>query len=75
MTGRVLTSVRVDGQLIRVSTAGEGRPLLLITGLGGNIEMWDPSNAPSSGHIPAEPVAERIATFLGLSAQTSHAGS
>jgi poly(3-hydroxyoctanoate) depolymerase len=41
-TGRVLTFVRVDGHLIRVSTTGEGRPLLLIMGLGGNIEMWDP---------------------------------
>ncbi len=34
--------VRVDGHLIRVSIRGEGRPLLLIMGLGGNIEMWDP---------------------------------
>jgi poly(3-hydroxyalkanoate) depolymerase len=42
MTGRVLTFVRLDGHLVRVSTRGEGRPLLLIMGLGGNIEMWDP---------------------------------
>ena len=42
MTGRVLTCVRVDGHLVRVSIRGEGRPLLLIMGLGGNIEMWDP---------------------------------
>jgi poly(3-hydroxyoctanoate) depolymerase len=42
MTGRDLTFVRVDGHLVRVSTRGEGRPLLLIMGLGGNIEMWDP---------------------------------
>jgi len=42
MTGRGLTFVRVDGHLVRVSTRGEGRPLLLIMGLGGNIEMWDP---------------------------------
>ena len=39
---RVLTFVRVDGHLIRVSVRGEGRPLLLIMGLGGNIEMWEP---------------------------------
>ena len=38
----MLTFVRVDGQLIRVSVRGEGRPLLLVMGLGGNIEMWDP---------------------------------
>jgi poly(3-hydroxyoctanoate) depolymerase len=36
------TFVRVDGDLIRVSITGEGRPLLLIMGLGGNIEMWAP---------------------------------
>ena len=29
---RVLTFVRVDGHLIRVSVRGEGRPLLLIMG-------------------------------------------
>jgi poly(3-hydroxyalkanoate) depolymerase len=42
MRTRVLTFVRVDGHLVRVSVRGEGRPLLLIMGLGGNIEMWDP---------------------------------
>ena len=39
---RLLTFVRIDGRLIRVSVRGEGRPLLLVMGLGGNIEMWDP---------------------------------
>lgn len=39
---RVLTFGRIDGHLIRFSVRGEGRPLLLIMGLGGNIEMWDP---------------------------------
>ena len=34
--------VRIDRQLIRVSIRGEGSPLLLVMGLGGNIEMWDP---------------------------------
>ncbi len=42
MTDRILTFVRVDGHLVRVSVRGEGRPLLLIMGLGGNIEMWEP---------------------------------
>ena len=39
---RLLTFVRVDGDLVRVSVNGAGRPLLLIMGLGGNIEMWAP---------------------------------
>jgi poly(3-hydroxyalkanoate) depolymerase len=39
---RLLTFVRVDRRLIRVSIRGDGRPLLLVMGLGGNIEMWDP---------------------------------
>lgn len=40
--GRLLTFARVDGHLLRVSVRGRGRPLLLIMGLGGNIEMWRP---------------------------------
>ena len=51
MTGRVLTFVRVDGHLVRVSTTGEGRPLLLIMGLGGNIEMWDPLERALTGRV------------------------
>jgi pimeloyl-ACP methyl ester carboxylesterase len=39
---RLLNFVRVDGRLVRVSVRGEGLPLLLIMGLGGNIEMWEP---------------------------------
>ena len=34
--------VVVDGVRLRVRTAGKGRPLLLIMGVGGNIEMWHP---------------------------------
>ena len=34
--------VVVDGVRLRVRNAGDGRPLLLIMGLGGNIEMWHP---------------------------------
>ena len=34
--------VRAGGVSMRVARRGEGRPLLLITGIGANIEMWDP---------------------------------
>ena len=37
---RVLTFVRVDGRLIRVSVRGEGPPLLLIMGLGTQMLGW-----------------------------------
>ena len=39
---RLLSFARVDGSLVRVSVRGEGRPLLLVMGLGGNLEMWGP---------------------------------
>ena len=34
--------VDVDGIRIRTAIRGEGRPLLLVMGIGGNIEMWEP---------------------------------
>ena len=34
--------VHVDGLDIKVSVCGTGRPLLLVMGLGGNLEMWQP---------------------------------
>ena len=45
----LLTFVRVDGHLLRVSVRGEGRPLLLIMGFGGNVEMWGELEACLSG--------------------------
>ena len=36
------TYVRVDGHLLRVAVRGDGPAILLIMGLGGNIEMWAP---------------------------------
>ena len=34
--------VDVDGIRIRAAIRGEGQPLLLVMGIGGNIEMWEP---------------------------------
>ena len=34
--------VDVDGIRVRAAIRGEGRPLLLVIGIGGNIEMWHP---------------------------------
>lgn len=39
---RQVRYVEVDGLRLRASVRGEGRPLLLIMGLGGNLEMWEP---------------------------------
>jgi poly(3-hydroxyalkanoate) depolymerase len=80
---RLLTFVRVDGHLVRVSVRGEGRPLLLVMGLGGNIEMWDPLeqalngrgiqtiayDASGAGDSPARLVPLRMP---GLAAQAAH---
>jgi poly(3-hydroxyoctanoate) depolymerase len=38
----VTQRVQVDGMHLRVRVQGSGRPLLLVMGIGGNIEMWDP---------------------------------
>lgn len=45
-----LDFVRIDGHLVRVSVRGEGTPMLLIMGLGGNIEMWDPLERALNDH-------------------------
>jgi poly(3-hydroxyoctanoate) depolymerase len=39
---RDLRHVDVDGVRLRVAVRGAGRPLLLLMGIGGNIEMWEP---------------------------------
>jgi poly(3-hydroxyalkanoate) depolymerase len=80
---RLLTFARVDGSLLRVSVRGEGRPLLLMMGLGGNIEMWDPLerelnergiqtityDAPGTGESPARIIPRRM---CGLARQAAH---
>jgi poly(3-hydroxyalkanoate) depolymerase len=77
------TFARVDGHPVRVSIAGEGQPLLLIMGLGGNIEMWAPLerelhargfqtiayDASGTGHSPPRLVPLRP---HGLARQTAH---
>ena len=68
---------------MRVSIRGEGRPLLLIMGLGGNIEMWDPLeraltdrgiqtiayDASGTGDSPPRLVPQRM---HGLARQAAH---
>lgn len=80
---RLLTFVLVDGHLLRVSVRGEGRPLLLVMGLGGNIEMWDPLeralnrhgiqtiayDASGTGHSPTR---LRPSRMPGLARQAAH---
>ena len=80
---RVRTFVRIDRQLVRVSVRGAGRPLLLIMGLGGNIEMWDPLeralnargiqtiayDASGTGDSPPRLVPRRMG---GLARQAAH---
>ena len=34
--------VRVAGRRLRIAVSGEGPPLLLLNGIGGNLEMWAP---------------------------------
>jgi poly(3-hydroxyoctanoate) depolymerase len=80
---RLLDFLRVDGELVRVSVRGEGPPLLLIMGLGGNIEMWEPLeralnargvqtiayDASGTGDSPARIVPRRMP---GLARQAAH---
>jgi poly(3-hydroxyoctanoate) depolymerase len=77
------TFARVDGHLLRVSVRGGGPPVLLIMGLGGNIEMWDPLerylhergfqtiayDAAGTGHSPPRLVPLRP---HGLARQAAH---
>lgn len=39
----VYSRVRVGSTTVRVAVAGEGPPLLLLNGIGANIEMWQPA--------------------------------
>ena len=73
-TGDGVDVVRVDRHLLRVAIRGEGRPLLLVMGIGGNIEMWGPFeralhehgiqtiayDASGAGYSPARLVPPRM---------------
>jgi poly(3-hydroxyalkanoate) depolymerase len=71
-------SVVVDGTRIRVATCGEGPPLLLVNGIGGNIEMWQPLAArlrnrqlimfdvPGTGQSPPLLLARRMRGYARL---------
>jgi poly(3-hydroxyoctanoate) depolymerase len=80
---RVLDFVRVGGHLLRVSISGQGRPLLLIMGLGGNVQMWGPLeqalnlhniqtiayDASGTGDSPARLVPQRMPGLARQAAQ------
>jgi poly(3-hydroxyalkanoate) depolymerase len=41
-SSKQLQHIDVDGVRLRVAIRGRGRPLLLLMGIGGNLEMWHP---------------------------------
>ncbi len=48
---RALRHVEVDGLCLRVGTRGTGRPLLLLMGIGANLEMWAPFEDALDGRM------------------------
>ncbi len=48
---RSLRQISVDGVRLRVSVRGTGRPLLLLMGIGGNLEMWAPFEDALNGRV------------------------
>lgn len=73
--GRLL---RVGGATVRVATSGDGPPLLLLNGIGGNVEMWQPVvdriagrrlvmlDMPGTGNSPALRVPRRMSGYAEL---------
>jgi poly(3-hydroxyalkanoate) depolymerase len=47
---REIRHVEVDGVRLRVGIRGTGRPLLLLMGIGGNLDMWTPFEAALDGN-------------------------
>lgn len=70
--------VALGGARVRVAVHGSGPPLLLLNGIGGNIEMWEPVarrltgrrlvmvDMPGTGSSPALPIALRMAGYARL---------
>jgi poly(3-hydroxyoctanoate) depolymerase len=48
---REIRQVEVDGVRLRVGIRGTGRPLLLLMGIGGNLDMWTPFEAALDGDL------------------------
>jgi poly(3-hydroxyoctanoate) depolymerase len=48
---RELRHLDVDGVRLRVGIRGTGRPLLLLMGIGGNLDMWTPFEAALDGDV------------------------
>jgi pimeloyl-ACP methyl ester carboxylesterase len=83
MTGTGTGTRRVDvaGTSVRVSIEGEGPPLLMMAGIGGNIEMWRPLtpllkgrrlvmfDAPGAGATPPMPRPSRMRHVAALVAE------
>jgi poly(3-hydroxyoctanoate) depolymerase len=77
----VYSTVRTDSATVRVAVAGEGPPLLLLTGIGANIEMWEPAarhltgrrlvmlDVPGTGESPALRVGLRMRGYAHLVTQ------
>jgi poly(3-hydroxyoctanoate) depolymerase len=81
--GSRVRMIAVDGLTLRVSTRGQGSPLLLIMGIGGHLDMWSPLerllhprgihtiayDAPWTGGSSAYRVPQR---FSGLARTAEH---
>jgi poly(3-hydroxyoctanoate) depolymerase len=77
----VYSTVRTASATVRVAVAGEGPPLLLLTGIGANIEMWEPAarhltgrrlimlDMPGTGGSPALRVGLRMRGYAQLVTQ------
>jgi poly(3-hydroxyoctanoate) depolymerase len=74
----VYSTVRTGSATVRVAVAGEGPPLLLLTGIGANIEMWETAarhltgrrlimlDVPGTGGSPALRVGLRMRGYAQL---------
>ena len=48
---REIRYVEVDGVRLRIGIRGTGRPLLLLMGIGGNLDMWTPFESALDGDL------------------------